>query len=646
MDSRRTDEVTATIRAGLTRIEVLLVFFGMALLISLFWPLILSAREISRHHACQNRLRQLGVALNSYHEMHRVLPPAAVWSTEHLQSLALHKSRRIDLYVKTNWAQALLPHANEMPLASMFDTNRLTAAPENEKARNTRLPLMSCASDAYSTAENPFVFQPDRRNSVSYARGNYAINGGTHCFNDGPGSTAFLTGDHSHLEMSHSPRTFRFWGNGIAGFNVSFSYDDFTNGAASLVALEEVRAGVHAIDPRGVWALGHIGGSVTWAHGVNGDAYGPNSQHPKSDDLLNGTKLHQTLGSEFLKTERIPCVSYIDLNYQAASRSAHNGGVNILMVDGSARFVTDHIDPGLWHVMHSRETPRELLNGNLDETIAASMTTEDGENDDREGQKPSPMDQAAIENSIGMRFVKIPAGTFEMGLADKGNTHELPEESPQHQVSISRAFYLGRHEVTRLQFDQIMGQSQKSSATNDTELPEEADLPMTDITWHEAEEFCRRLSAMEEESSASRSYRLPTEAEWEYACRSGELSRYDFMSARRPNDVSGDAAGINPPLPLSPVGSYPANAFGLYDMRGNAWEWCKDWFDRDYYSRSPGQDPLGPKHGYFKVVRGSSWTFVGEFCKLSYPTMPPWKSSPFVGFRIVCEYRTPKNAPN
>ena len=92
-----------------------------------------------------------------------------------------------------------------------------------------------------------------------------------------------------------------------------------------------------------------------------------------------------------------------------------------------------------------------------------------------------------------------------------------------------------------------------------------------------------------------------------------------------------------PPLPGVKVGSYPANEFGLHDMRGNVWEWCADWFDRGYYSRSPRDDPQGPAAGYLKVVRGGDWIFVGEVCRINYPIMSPWQRSPFVGFRVVCE---------
>src|SRR5690606_15083633 len=133
-----------------------------------------------------------------------------------------------------------------------------------------------------------------------------------------------------------------------------------------------------------------------------------------------------------------------------------------------------------------------------------------------------------------------------------------------------------------------------------------------------------------------RNYRLPTEAEWEYACRAGKSESYRWVRQRAAGDRSGEAAGISPPLPLAPVGSYPPNPLGLYDLRGNAWEWTADWFDRDYYARSPVNEPQGPAIGDLKVVRGGDWRFVGENCHIDYPLLPPWKASPVVGFRVVC----------
>lgn len=628
---------------GVSIVEVLIAIAVIGLVLSLTFPLILSARETARRAACQSNLKQLGRAMGAYHEAYGRFPVAGVWSTDRLDSLALNRSRRVDLYTHANWAQALLPFAGQSKLASSLDSDRPIAARENESARKTRLPLMTCPTDPFNTAENLYALTPDGRKPILFARGNYAINGGTHCFKDGSGSTAYLNGDNSHLVMSRETREFRFWGNGVAGFNVNFSLDDFENGTSSLVMLNELRAGVDPIDPRGVWALGQIGGSVTWGHGVNGDAYGPNNQEPRSDDLLDGDVLNKKVGADFLRSNRMPCVSYVNLNYQAASRSAHVGGVHLLMVDGTSRFISDTIDPGLWHVMHSRETPPRIIGQNLDSLIARSFQIPEKIED---GPRAVPDRDASptIENSAQMKFALIPDGEFEMGLADEGNSDELPGESPAHKVQISGSFYLGIQEVTRSQYQQITGDALDRRQSPAELAPEIANWPVTDVTWDQATEFCRKLSELPAEQAASRRYRLPTEAEWEYACRAGSKARYRWSETRLPGDTSGDAAGINPPLPLCSVGSYPPNPFGLYDMRGNAWEWCADWFDRDYYARSPSRDPMGPRDGYIKVVRGSSWTYIGEKCKLSYPHLPPWKSSPFVGFRVVCEFHAGASA--
>jgi formylglycine-generating enzyme required for sulfatase activity len=198
-------------------------------------------------------------------------------------------------------------------------------------------------------------------------------------------------------------------------------------------------------------------------------------------------------------------------------------------------------------------------------------------------------------------------------------------------VIVSKAFWLGQHEVTQKQFLEVLQRNPSRHTGTDTD-----DFPVDSVTWNDAAEFCRKLSDRSDEKSAGRVYRLPTEAEWEYACRSGSALPYIWTQTRQDDDSSGENSGMRPSLPITGVGSYKPNSFGLYDMRGNVWEWTADWFDREYYRRSPTEDPQGPARGFIKVVRGSDWTFIGETCRINYPMMPPWKSSQFVGFRVVC----------
>jgi prepilin-type processing-associated H-X9-DG protein len=624
------------------------------LLLALAFPLLVSAREVARRSSCKGKLSQWGVALQAYHDVHRSLPPAAVWSTTSTESLALHMSKQIDRFTHANWAQMLLPHIGEEQLATRFNPNRPVAEAENEAGRTKSFSRMNCPSDTFNRADNPYVFESGAGRSIKFARGNYAINAGTHCYKDGPGSTSSPYGDPAHLVIDRETREFRLWGNGVAGFNVSFSLNDFANGTSTLVALEEVRAGIHQLDLRGTWSLGQIAASATWGHGVNGDDYGPNNQRSRADDIIGCGQLHEILGEKTLARERMPCVSYVDANQNATARSQHPGGANVLFMDGAARLISDDIDPGLWHVMHSRETPAAVLAEAFEQRLSVVKF---------EGEAPVPVpplgvafsvstntestgtaENNPVTNSLGMRFALIPAGEFIMGIPDVGNSAE-GLEWPTHQLRITRPFLLGVHEVTRGQYKTILGAPPGAAATPSGNVDSQssdadAELPVVDVTWDEAAEFCQRLSELPTERAADRWYRLPSEAEWEYACREGRSRPYRWSYHREPHDDSGETAGIVPALRMCPIGSFRPNNFGLYDMRGNAWEWTADWFDREYYKRSANDDPRGPSHGYLKVVRGGDWRFIGEPCHIDYPVMPPWKRSPFVGFRVVCEAQT------
>jgi formylglycine-generating enzyme required for sulfatase activity len=306
--------------------------------------------------------------------------------------------------------------------------------------------------------------------------------------------------------------------------------------------------------------------------------------------------------------------------------------------------------------MHSRETPTAILAGEFERRLAIREFEEEATGlpsdvASRESRVPGPAatwNGAALINSIGMRFVTVPAGEFLMGVPDAGNFAELPE-CPVHRVRLASEFLLGVHEVTRGQYVEVIGRV-PDGAPERGSPPSSADsnddrLPVVGITWAEATYFCSQLSERAEERAAARRYRLPTEAEWEYACRAGREEPYDWRPERSSGDQSGDAAGILPPLSIRPVGSYRPNSFGLHDMRGNAWEWTADWFDRDYYVRSPVDNPRGPAEGYLKVVRGGDWRFVGERCHIDYPMLSPWKQNPVVGFRVVCETELPPPAP-
>jgi formylglycine-generating enzyme required for sulfatase activity len=207
-------------------------------------------------------------------------------------------------------------------------------------------------------------------------------------------------------------------------------------------------------------------------------------------------------------------------------------------------------------------------------------------------------------NSIGMKFVLIPAGTFMMG-ADKDVEEEYEFELPRHQVTISKPFYLGVYEVTQQEWMAVMG-------NNPSKFKGE-DKPVDTVSWDDAQAFVARLNQKEGHSR----YRLPTEAEWEYAARAGSTSTYYFG-----DDESqlGDHAwyGANSGDTTHPVGQKRPNAWSLYDMIGNVWEWAQDRYGETYYGNSPSADPTGPSSGASRVVRGCGWDTGAGPCRSAY----------------------------
>ncbi|QRR32376.1 formylglycine-generating enzyme family protein [Hydrogenophaga sp. YM1] len=269
-------------------------------------------------------------------------------------------------------------------------------------------------------------------------------------------------------------------------------------------------------------------------------------------------------------------------------------------------------------------------------------------------------------DTLGIAFVRVPAGEFSMGSDEPASRlaasypglepsrfEGLSDEAPVHRVRITRPFEMARHEVTVGQFraflqrsghvpesiadgtggygynpdydpattprrDAFEGRSPRYSWQNPG-FAQGDDHPVVNVTWNDATALARWLTQQE-----GRTYRLPTEAEWEYACRAGGTGRYQHGDdpaglVRVGNTFDEDAAANWPAwrdraLPgrdghafTAPVGSYAPNAFGLQDMHGNVWEWVSDWYGEDYYARSPPDDPKGPADGSVKVRRGGSW---------------------------------------
>ena len=221
-------------------------------------------------------------------------------------------------------------------------------------------------------------------------------------------------------------------------------------------------------------------------------------------------------------------------------------------------------------------------------------------------------------NSIGLCLVMIPAGTFVMG-SPESEQDGYDFERPQHAVKITRPFRMGATEVTQAQYLRIM-------EVNPAEV-KDLSRPVAVVSWMDAVEFCRRLSALPEEKSAGNVYRLPTEAEWEYACRAGTASAYSFGEDR---SRLTEYAWFN--QQDGPSGKKKPNPWGLYDMHGNQTEWCQDWYGE--YPGTAVTDPTGPASGTHRVVRGGSWVCDASGCRSAARYINC--AQPGAGFRVVC----------
>ena len=275
-----------------------------------------------------------------------------------------------------------------------------------------------------------------------------------------------------------------------------------------------------------------------------------------------------------------------------------------------------------------------------------------------------------LGNKVSLRLVRVPAGKFQMG-SPKSEKYRSRNEGPQHEVTITGDLYMGRCEVTRGQFaafvkaagyrtepekhgwvfawdgrkwDKVKGASWRNVGFEQTD-----GHPVICVSWNDALAFCEWLS-----TKTGRSVRLPTEAEWEYACRAGGRTAYSWG-----NDPNGGKGWCNAAdktgkkefrgwktfgwedghVFTAPAGAFKANAFGLHDTHGNVWEWCSDWYARNY-ADAKTVDPRGPASGTLRVVRGGSWLSDPPRCRSAFRCGSPPLGSYcdfIVGFRVVAD---------
>ena len=221
---------------------------------------------------------------------------------------------------------------------------------------------------------------------------------------------------------------------------------------------------------------------------------------------------------------------------------------------------------------------------------------------------------------VTFKMIKVEAGTFTMGATPE---QEKPsgDEKPAHQVTISKDFYIGETEVTQDLWQAVMGSNPSRFRGSSN--------PVEEVSWNDCQEFISRLNA-----ATGQRFRLPTEAEWEFAARGGNKSRgYQYSGSNNIFEVAWyeDNSGSKP----HPVKTKQPNELGIYDMSGNVWEWCLDWHKRGYYKKSPSTDPAGPDSGSGRVNRGGSWSFDASYCRVAsrFGIVPPGYK--FSGLRLA-----------
>ncbi len=267
---------------------------------------------------------------------------------------------------------------------------------------------------------------------------------------------------------------------------------------------------------------------------------------------------------------------------------------------------------------------------------------------------PSPAPPKSLTNSVGMTLVRIAPGSFLMGSPDSDKDAQ-DDEKPQHRVEITRPYYLSAYEVTQEQYQKVMGTNPSYFAAtgggkDKVKGVDTSTRPVEQVSWLDAVAFCNALSRKEGlaeyyridgttvtiPDAAGKGYRLPTEAEWEYACRAGTTTRYQHGDDPAGLARVGNLGASDGAVYTAAVGGYEANAWGLYDLHGNVWEWCWDGYDSGYYAQSPAADPAGPVQATYRVIRGGSWLFEPRDARSAYRNWnaPGYRSS-YLGFRVA-----------
>jgi prepilin-type processing-associated H-X9-DG protein len=304
-------------------IELLVVMSIIAILMSLLMPAVNTARESGRRASCANSIRQLGMALNNYHTSHKTFPPSMFVYKDVEKDNKYEDPTNITKH-QMNWVVCILPFLDANPVYKSFDFKKPLSDQANYTARGSNIPVMLCPSDTGSNVLFSRTSEGDH-----WARGNYGAN------------ASLMPLSTSNMGMFSTYWT-KGWLRGVMGANVASSIDEIVDGASNTILLAELRIGLNEYDRRGTWALGGPGASSLWGHAY-GDDIGPNNCNSNADDILGCQEVVTAVTRTQMNRQCMGCAAGKP-NAQATARSRHAGGVNVCMVDASARFLSDYID--------------------------------------------------------------------------------------------------------------------------------------------------------------------------------------------------------------------------------------------------------------------------------------------------------------